>query len=101
MAILDMQHCAIEAGRRLKEEDISVEMIAARTLAPLDRETILDSVRKTGRPIAVDEAVLSCSIQGQIIASVTEEAFPYLKAPPVCFETRRSLCLSRRCESKQ
>lgn len=82
VATLAMVHYAIEAARRLEKEGISVEVIDPRTLAPLDRETILNSVRKTGRLVVVDEAYLSCGIQGEIIASVTDRAFGYLKAPP-------------------
>jgi pyruvate/2-oxoglutarate/acetoin dehydrogenase E1 component len=78
-----MVHYAIEAARRLEKEGTSVEVIDPRTLAPLDRETILASVRKTGRLVVVDESYLSCGIQGEIIASVTEKAFHHLKAPPV------------------
>ena len=83
VATLAMVHYTIEAARRLEKEGISVEVIDPRTLAPLDRETILSSVRKTGRLVVVDEAYLSCGIQGEIIASVTERAFRYLKAPPL------------------
>jgi len=83
VATLAMVHYAIEAARRLEKEGISVEVIDPRTLAPLDRETILNSIRKTGRLVVVDEAYLSCGIQGEIIASVTEMAFHYLKAPPL------------------
>jgi pyruvate/2-oxoglutarate/acetoin dehydrogenase E1 component len=83
VATLAMVHYAIEAARRLEKEGTSVEVIDPRTLAPLDKETILASVRKTGRLVVVDEAYLSCGIQGEIIATVTENAFYHLKAPPV------------------
>lgn len=78
-----MVHYAIEAARRLEKEGTSVEVIDPRTLAPLDRETILDSVRTTGCLVVVDGAYLSCGIQGELIASITEKAFHHLKAPPV------------------
>ena len=83
VATLAMVHYAIETAKRLAKEGVSVEVIDPRTLAPLDRETILDSVRKTGHLVVVDEAYLSCGIQGEIIASVAEKAFHHLKAPPV------------------
>jgi pyruvate/2-oxoglutarate/acetoin dehydrogenase E1 component len=83
VATLAMVHYAMEAAKRLETEGVSVEVIDPRTLAPLDMETILDSVRKTGRLVVVDEAYLCCGIQGEIIAGVTEKAFSYLKAPPV------------------
>jgi pyruvate/2-oxoglutarate/acetoin dehydrogenase E1 component len=78
-----MVHYAIEAAKRLEADSISVEVIDPRTLAPLDMESILASARKTGRLVVVDEAYLSCGIQGEIIAAVTEKAFRDLKAPPV------------------
>jgi pyruvate/2-oxoglutarate/acetoin dehydrogenase E1 component len=83
VATLAMVHYAIEAAKRLETEGVSVEVIDPRTLAPMDMQTILDSVRKTGRLVVVDEAYLSCGIQGEIIASVTEKAFHHLKASPV------------------
>ncbi len=83
VATLAMVHYAMEAAKHLEGEGVSVEVIDPRTLAPLDTETILDSVRKTGRLVVVDEAYLSCGIQGEIIASVTEKAFSNLKSPPV------------------
>jgi pyruvate dehydrogenase E1 component beta subunit len=83
VATLTMVHYAIEAAKRLEAEGTSVEVIDPRTLAPLDVETILASVRKTGRLVVVDEAYLGCGIQGEIIATVTEKAFHHLKAPPI------------------
>jgi len=59
-----------------------VEVIDPRTLVPLDTETIIQSVRKTGRLLAVDEAYLTCGIQGEVIAMVTERAFDALKVAP-------------------
>jgi len=82
VATLAMVHYAIDAAKRLEAEGISVEVIDPRTLAPLDIETILASVRKTGRLVVVDEAYLSCGIQGEIIAAATEKAFSHLKSPP-------------------
>jgi pyruvate/2-oxoglutarate/acetoin dehydrogenase E1 component len=83
VATLAMVHYAIEAAKRLETEGVSVEVIDPRTLAPLDMESVLASIRKTGRLVVVDEAYLSCGIQGEIIAGVTEKAFRYLKAPPI------------------
>jgi pyruvate/2-oxoglutarate/acetoin dehydrogenase E1 component len=82
VATLAMVHYAIEAAKRLEADGVSVEVIDPRTLAPLDMETILASVKKTGRLLVVDEAYLSCGIQGEIIAAVTEKAFRHLKSPP-------------------
>lgn len=74
---------ALAAAERLAEEDgVSVEVIDPRTLQPLDTATIVGSVRKTGRLLAVDEASLPCGIQGEVMAQVTERAFDALEAPP-------------------
>ncbi|PSQ11761.1 dehydrogenase [Halobacteriales archaeon QS_5_70_15] len=74
---------ALAAAERLAEEDgVSVEVIDPRTLQPLDTGTIVESVRKTGRLLAVDEAYLPCGIQGEIMAQIAERAFDALEAPP-------------------
>lgn len=83
VATLVMVHYALEVAREMEEEGISLEVIDPRTLAPLDHGTILDSVKKTGRLVVADEAYLSCGIQAEIMAMVTEKVFSYLKAPPV------------------
>lgn len=74
---------ALAAAEQLAREGVSLEVIDPRTLVPLDVETILSSVRKTGRLVAVDIAHLSCSVASEITATVSEEAFSALKAPPV------------------
>ncbi len=82
VATLTMVHHAIAAAEALASEGVSVEVIDPRTLVPLDTETIVKSVRKTGRLLAVDEAYLTCGIQGEVLATVTERALGALKAPP-------------------
>jgi len=82
VATLTMVHHALAAAEELGGENISVEVIDPRTLVPLDKDCIVNSVRKTGRLLVVDEAYLSCGIQGEIIAMVSESAFGELKAPP-------------------
>lgn len=82
VATLTMLHYALAAAEELSGQDISVEVIDPRTLVPLDIETIVSSVRKTGRLLVVDEAYLSCGIQGEIIAEVTGQAFAALKTAP-------------------
>lgn len=82
VATLATVHQAMEAGERLAEENISLEVIDPRTLVPFDRESIIASVKKTGRLLVVDEAYLTCGIHGEIIASVTEKAFGALKTAP-------------------
>lgn len=66
----------------LAAEGVSVEVVDPRTLVPLDGETIVDSVRKTGRLLVVDEAYLTCGIQAEVIALVTERAFGALRTAP-------------------
>lgn len=60
---------------------ISVELIDLRTIKPWDREEVLKSVKKTGRLLVVHEAVQSFSISSEILATVSEHALEYLKAP--------------------
>jgi len=82
VATLATLHHALAAAEELAAAGIAVEVIDPRTLVPLDGETIVRSVRKTGRLIVVDEAYLSCGIQSEVIALVVEQAFGALKAPP-------------------
>jgi len=65
-----------------EERGISVELIDLRSIYPIDRETIRNSVRKTGRMIVVAEAHASFSVGSELIAITNEEAFLYLEAPP-------------------
>jgi len=76
-------HHSLQAARLLEAEGISAEVVDMRTVAPLDRETILGSVCKTGRLIAVDAGPRSCSVASEVAASVAEEAFESLRAPIV------------------
>jgi pyruvate/2-oxoglutarate/acetoin dehydrogenase E1 component len=76
-----MVHKALEAASKLEEEGISVEVIDVRTLVPLDKQTIIESVKKTHRLLIVDEDYLSYGMTGEIAAVVAEEAFEYLDAP--------------------
>jgi len=71
----------LAAAEELTREGISVEVIDPRTLVPLDLDTILASVRKTGRLVAIDVAHKTCSAASEISASVAEEAFDALRAP--------------------
>ena len=65
-----------------EESGISVELIDLRSIYPIDRETIRESVRKTGRMIVVAEAHNSFSVGAELVAITNEEAFLYLEAPP-------------------
>ena len=68
-------------AERLAEEGISVEVVDPRSLVPLDRQTILDSVAKTGRLVVVDPAHKTCSAASEIAAMVAQEGFWSLQAP--------------------
>jgi pyruvate dehydrogenase E1 component beta subunit len=77
-----MVHKALEAAAELEKEGIDVEVIDPRTLVPLDEETIIKSVKKTGRLIVVHEAVKRGGFGGEIASIIAEsEAFDYLDAP--------------------
>lgn len=65
-----------------KEAGISVELIDLRTIYPIDKETIRNSIRKTGRIVIVAEAPRSFSVGAELMAIANEEAFLYLEAPP-------------------
>lgn len=72
---------ALEAAERLAQEGIEAEVIDPRTLVPLDKELILESVRKTGRLVIVEEDNLTGGWAGDIAAIVADEAFYWLDAP--------------------
>lgn len=72
---------ALSAAQVLEREGISVEVIDPRTIRPLDEETILASVRKTGRLVVAHEACKTGGFGGEIAAVVAEKAFEYLRAP--------------------
>ncbi|MCI4397163.1 MAG: 2-oxoglutarate dehydrogenase, partial [Thermoprotei archaeon] len=73
-------HRAIEAAEKLASEGIEAEVIDLRTLKPLDRKTVLDSVKDTGHLVVVDEDYLSYGLTGELAAVAAEEALPYLKS---------------------
>jgi pyruvate/2-oxoglutarate/acetoin dehydrogenase E1 component len=84
VALSRMVFEALEAAVELEKEGISLEVIDPRTLVPLDTETILASVKKTGRLVVMDEACQTCGAAGEIVARVTADkaAFSRLKAAP-------------------
>ena len=81
VALALMVHRALEAATRLAAEGISVELIDPRTVAPLDVDTILRSVAKTGRLLVVDEDFAHCGLGAEIAAQVAERGFDELDAP--------------------
>lgn len=74
-------YTAMEALKELNELGISCEVIDLRSLVPLDRATILQSVRKTGRMVVVHEANMFCGFGAELAAMVADEAFDALKGP--------------------
>jgi pyruvate/2-oxoglutarate/acetoin dehydrogenase E1 component len=74
-------HYALKAAAKLKEEGIDAEVIDLRSLAPLDRDTIIESVKKTHRLVVVDEDYLSYGMTAEVSASVAESALYDLEAP--------------------
>ncbi len=77
-----MVHRALEAAKAMEADGIDAEVIDLRTLVPLDRDTVIKSVAKTGRLVVVDEDYRSFGLTGEIIASVVEDDPSHLKAPP-------------------
>ncbi len=76
-----MVHRALDAAATLTKEGVELEVIDLRTLSPLDLDTVLESVEKTGRLVCVDEANPRCSIACDISAQVVQQAFKALKGP--------------------
>lgn len=76
-----MVHHALKAAEELAQAGIEAEVIDLRTLKPWDEETVLASVAKTGRFVAVDESYPVCGAAGEWAATVAEKAFHHLKAP--------------------
>ncbi|MDT7892241.1 MAG: alpha-ketoacid dehydrogenase subunit beta [Thermoproteota archaeon] len=86
LTIIAFSRCVLEAlnaAKELEERGISAEVIDPRTLIPLDIETIVSSVKKTGRVIIVADDVRSGSITNEIAMQIMENAFDYLDGPIV------------------
>lgn len=81
IATLNMVPLSLKAATKLQEMGISAEVIDPRTLVPLDKKAILDSVDKTGRAVVIDEGVKTCGVAAEFMAIIMEEAFESLKAP--------------------
>jgi 2-oxoisovalerate dehydrogenase E1 component beta subunit len=74
---------ALDAAEELEKEGLDVEVIDLRTLAPMDKQAILDSVKKTGKVMVLHEASRTGGIGGEIAATIAEEAFEWLDAPVI------------------
>ena len=81
VATSSMVERALQAARVLEAEGVNVEVIDPRTLRPLDDETIVASVRKTGRAVVAHEAPTFGGMGAEIAATIMEKAFDYLDAP--------------------
>lgn len=76
-----MVRSVLAAAEKLEEEGVSVEVIDPRTLSPLDIETVLSSVHKTGRLLVVDEDFAPCGVASEVATQVMERGFDDLDAP--------------------
>lgn len=74
---------ALAAAEMQASQGREIEIVDLRTLAPWDRATVIDSVKKTGRALVLHEAPLTGGFGGEIAATIAEETFQYLDAPPV------------------
>jgi pyruvate dehydrogenase E1 component beta subunit len=76
-----MVHIALEAATSLARQGIDCEVLDLRTTSPLDADSILESVEKTGRLVVIDESNPRCSIATDISALVAQQGFSFLRAP--------------------
>ena len=81
VAVAAMVAKTLSVAARVQKDGISVEVIDPRTLAPLDKETILESVKKTGRLVIAEEGCLTGGFGAEVAAIAAKEAFDYLDAP--------------------
>jgi pyruvate/2-oxoglutarate/acetoin dehydrogenase E1 component len=81
VATMYMVHEALKAAEILEKEAISVEVLDPRTLVPLDKKAIVDSVKKTGHLVIATEDCKTAGVSAEIAAFVAEEAIDYLDAP--------------------
>jgi pyruvate/2-oxoglutarate/acetoin dehydrogenase E1 component len=81
VATMYMLHKALAAAEELGHEGLSVEVVDPRTLTPLDKNRIINSVKKTGRVVIVSEDCKTGGVSAEIAAVIAEEAIDYLDAP--------------------
>ncbi|MDE0374366.1 MAG: alpha-ketoacid dehydrogenase subunit beta [bacterium] len=82
VALASLVHVAVEVARKLESEGVSVEVVDPRSLVPLDWDTIVASVRKTGRLVVADPARRLCGLAAEVIAGVSERAWDSLRSRP-------------------
>ncbi|MGN5882234.1 MULTISPECIES: alpha-ketoacid dehydrogenase subunit beta [Staphylococcus] len=81
VAIGKMVQTALETAEQLSEDNVSTEVIDLRSISPWDEETVLDSVKKTGRLIVIDESNPQCNIAGDVASVIGDIGFDYLDGP--------------------
>jgi pyruvate/2-oxoglutarate/acetoin dehydrogenase E1 component len=81
VATSSMLYVALDAARLLAEIGLSAEVVDPRTLVPLDRQTLIDSAKKTGRAIVVDEGYEQYGVTAELASVIADGAFYYLDAP--------------------
>ena len=81
VATSQMVHLALEASQKLAELDISAEVVDPRTTFPLDKQALIDSVKKTSRAIVIDQGYQRYGVTGEIASVIADGAFYYLDAP--------------------
>jgi 2-oxoisovalerate dehydrogenase E1 component beta subunit len=78
-----MLYEAIAAAEQVAAQGVEAEVIDLRTLWPLDLETVVASVKRTGRVVIVHEAPKTCGFGAELVSRICEHAFLHLEAPPV------------------
>lgn len=81
VATLRMVHKALTVAKEMEEEGIGIEVIDPRTLCPLDKETIINSFKKTGKMVIVDEGNRVLNFGSEVASIIAEEAVGYIQAP--------------------
>ncbi len=81
VATSSMVHVALEAAKMLEEIGLSAEVVDPRTLVPLDKQTLIDSARKTGHALIVDEGYEQYGVTAELASVIADGAFYYLDAP--------------------
>jgi pyruvate/2-oxoglutarate/acetoin dehydrogenase E1 component len=82
VAMSRMVDLAAKAAAELEKEGISVEVIDPRTIVPLDRQRITDSIKKTGKLVVIDESPSSCSFAAELLAIAVEDCFNEMQVVP-------------------
>jgi pyruvate dehydrogenase E1 component beta subunit len=81
IATLAMVGRSLSVAEEFAKDGIEIEIVDPRTLRPMDKKSILESVKKTGRLIVADEGPVTCGVSSEIAAMIAEEAIEYLQAP--------------------